>query len=226
MEWLKIVAPLIGVAIGWALSEYGKVWADQKQDKKKIKKLIFFLMELRFQIVKSLVDENEIFKYLQSARETMQKDFGPEATFDIKQLGSMLKTQIKDFSEKEFEVEYLEKNIDQAVLELSEVYPIFAYELNGQYKIKDRLNRLDKYLEDVEEWVRQMPFDFKDWVQPKITKDLIIDIDLNLRKLAKKIDRTTVKNVNEKIIKQDQTSESSDIKIFLNDFFLEIQKNI
>jgi hypothetical protein len=213
MEWLKIIAPLIGVAIGWALSEYGKIWADQKQDKKKIKKLIFFLLELRFQIVKSLVDENEIFKYLKTAR-------------DIKQLGSMLKSQIKSFSEKEFEVEYLEKNIDQAVLELSEVYPVFAYELNGQYKIKDRLNRLDKYLGDVEELVRQMPFDFKDWIQPKITKDLINDIDLNLRKLAKRIDRKTVNDVNDKIIKQDETSESSDLKDFLNDFFSKIKQAI
>ena len=62
-----------------------------------------------------------------------------------------------------------------------------------------------------------MPFDLKDWIQPKVTKELISDIDLNLRKLAKRIDGKTVHDVNEKIKKQDQTSESSELKDFLND---------
>ena len=38
MEWIKTILPLIGVGFGWFLSERGKIFADKRHDKRKLKK--------------------------------------------------------------------------------------------------------------------------------------------------------------------------------------------
>lgn len=54
MEWIKTILPLIGVALGWLRSERGKIFADKRQDKRKLKKLLFFLLELRYHFAREL----------------------------------------------------------------------------------------------------------------------------------------------------------------------------
>jgi len=46
MEWIKTILPLIGVALGWLLSEGGKIFADKRQDKRKLKKTFILLIRI------------------------------------------------------------------------------------------------------------------------------------------------------------------------------------
>ena len=224
MEWFKIIAPFIGVFIGWGLSEYGKVWADRKKDKRKLKRLLYFLLELRFQVRRELSIEKEISDYLKLAQEKLSEEFRKQVEIEMNQAFPFIKDSIKRHLGDDNQIEFLEANIDEVILELAEVHPIFAYELSGQYKIKDRLSRADKYFNEFDELIKQMPFDFKDWFQPKITQDLMTDLDDNVTRIAAKINRTTKNHVTEKMKKQ-INNDNSDLNDFLDDYINEIKKN-
>lgn len=71
MEWIKTILPLIGVALGWLLSERGKIFADKRQDKRKLKKLLFFLLELRNHFARELSNELDLDKYINILKSKM-----------------------------------------------------------------------------------------------------------------------------------------------------------
>jgi hypothetical protein len=226
MEWLKTIAPLMGVAIGWGLSEYGKLWADKRQDKKKLKRLLYYLLELRFQVSKDLNFEKEVSNYLKIAEQRLSKEFGNIIAYERENIILLLKRSIKKEAQDESMLEYLEKDIDQAILELADIYPIFAYELSGQYKIKDRLKNVDRYFNEIDDIVKQAPFDMQNWIQPKLTEDLISDMDFNLKRIAKKIDNKISKQVTDKIKKQDAVSYDIGLLKLLEEYIAKVKESI
>jgi hypothetical protein len=193
MEWIKTILPLIGVALGWILSEGGKIFADKRQDKRKLKKLLFFLLELRFYFSKELSNEIEIDKHLVLLENKIVTKFGdPDFNLESNIWKPFIKELILKSSNQDDKFEYLADNIDKILIELAEVFPILAYELDGQHKIKDRINKVDNVLNDVKSMTDfEMPFDIKQWINPKITIELLVDLDRSIKVIAKKIDMKT-----------------------------------
>lgn len=150
MEWIKTILPLIGVSLGWLLSESGKIFADKRQDKRKLKKLLFFLLELRYHFANELSFELGFDKFLVKLKNKMAEKFEVDkndpdlnSIFDswkptLEQVIFKLKTQNN-------KSEYLTENIDKVIIELAEIFPILSYELSGQHNISERLNKVDNY---------------------------------------------------------------------------------
>ena len=231
MEWIKTILPLIGVGLGWFLSERGKIFADKRQDKRKLKKLLFFLLELRFHFARELSMELDIDKYISVLKNKLADKFGldkNDADLDvgvnawkpfIEQMISKTKTQDNKF-------EYLAENIDKILIELAEIYPILAYELSGQHNIKERLNKANDYFGEVQSTIQEIPFDIKEWINPKLTKDLLKDLDESIEKIASQIDKLTLKASQEKIEKMSFEEEDSEMETFVDEYLEKVIENL
>ncbi len=231
MEWIKTILPLIGVGLGWFLSERGKIFADKRQDKRKLKKLLFFLLELRFHFARELSMELDMDKYISVLKHKLADKFGldkNDADLDvglnnwkpfIEQMISKSQTQNNKF-------EYLAENIDKILIELAEIYPILAYELSGQHNIKERLNKANDYFGEVQSTIQEIPFDIKEWINPKLTKDLLKDLDESIEKIASQIDKQTLKASREKIKIMTFEEDDSEMETFVDEYFEKVIENL
>jgi len=231
MEWIKTILPLIGVGLGWFLSERGKIFADKRQDKRKLKKLLFFLLELRFHFARELSMELDIDKYIGVLKNKLADKFGldrNDTDLDvgvnawkpfIEQMISKTKTQDNKF-------EYLAENIDKILIELAEIYPILAYELSGQHNIKERLIKANDYFGEVQSTIQEIPFDIKEWINPKLTKDLLKDLDESIERIANQIDKQTLKAAQEKIEKMTFEEYDSEMETFVDEYLEKVVENL
>jgi hypothetical protein len=231
MEWIKAILPLIGVAIGWLLSESGKILNDKRQDKRKLKKLLFFLLELRYHFARELSTELDLDKYFNILKIKMADKFGidkndPELNLGLNTFKPFLEQLISKNNVQDDKFEYLEENIDKILIELAEIFPILAYELNGQHNIKERLNKVNNYFSELQSLTDELPFDLKQWVNPKLTKDLLDDLDESIKRIAIQIDKQTLKESNEKIEKMVFEDDDEDMNKLIDEYLEKIIENI
>ncbi len=225
IEWIKIIVALIGVTLGWLLSESSKIFADRRQNKRKLKKLLFFLLELRFHFAKELSLENDLNRYIDVLKAKMTEKFGSNENdannidIELNILKPLVLQTISKTKNQDEKFEYLAENIDNVIIELAEIFPILAYKLSGKHNIKERLNKVDEYLNEVESLTEEFPFDIKEWINPKFTKELLEELDKSIKKIAKKTDTKTIKS-SKKII-QNMTFENDDKEIenFIDEYF-------
>jgi hypothetical protein len=206
MDWIEKLFPVITLLLGWGLSQFGKLWADKKNDKKKLKKLLFNLLELRWLLKREFDFNKDITHYIERLKSKLTDIFGEEATQGIEEatqgieLAKPILTEIiKDKMVDTNRIKEIESNIDFTIIELAEIYPVFAYELSGQFKIKERLASVEHYFNQVAELLNDMPSELTDWVQPKLSDDLLKEIDGYVIEIAEKINRKTKSKVAEKL---------------------------
>jgi hypothetical protein len=229
MEWIKTILPLLGVVLGWVLSEKGKLFADKRQDTRKLKKLLFFLLELRFHFYKELNMELVLDKYTVILSNKIADKLGldrddPEFKKGIASWRPALIELISKNKTPDDKYIYLSENIDKILIELAEIYPILAYELNGQHNIKDRLNNASKYFSDLQSTVEQAPFDIQQWMNPKLTQDLLNDLDESIRRIAIQVDKLALKLSNEKISGMVFENNQEEIDILIDEYMEKVQE--
>ncbi|MBI3233595.1 MAG: hypothetical protein HYZ42_06070 [Bacteroidetes bacterium] len=122
-------------------------------------------------------------------------------------------------------VDYLTDNIDKILIDLAEVFPILAYELSGQHNIKERLNRAQTYFKEIEPFADEMPFNIKEWINPKLTKDLLNDLDQSINDTAKRIDKKTLADSLHKIAKM-TFDDDDDMDKFIDEYYNKIVESV
>lgn len=223
MEWIKTILPLIGVVLGWLLSERGKIFADKRQDKRKLKKLLFFLLELRYHFAHELSNELDLDKYINILKSKLALKLGidkndPDLNLGITVWKPLLEQLISKTKTQEDKFEYLAENIDKILIELAEIFPILAYELSGRHNIKERLKNADDYFNEIQTLTDEIPFDIKQWVNPKLTKDLLEDLDESIEKIAKQIDSKTLIDSKYKITKMTFEDDDKEMNNFIDEY--------
>ena len=231
MEWIKTILPLLGVALGWILAESGKIFADKRQDNRKLKKLLFFLLELRFHFSKELSNELELDKYLNILKDKVSIKFGiskddPDFDLESKIWLPVVKELIAKNLVQDDKYEYLSENIDKMLIELAEVFPILAYELNGQHNIKERISKVDNYINDVKSLTVDMPIDIKQFINPKMTIELLKNLDYSIKKISKKIDEETWKSAKEKIKTMKLDDDAKEFDILIDEYLDKVIEHI
>ena len=214
MEWIKIIAPLLGVILGFGLSERAKIWSDKRQDKRKLKRLLFYLLELRFLFIKEFNAQKEIKEFYERAEEKLKSEFGENTKSEIEIAKPIVERIIKNNLGGNNKINLLEENIDSVIDDLAEVFPILAYELSGKHNIKERINIIDNYISDATDHFGDMPLDLKEWLKPKITDNLISDLDETIKKISEKIDKDLWQHSTNKIANMDK-NEDGDMENFL-----------
>ena len=231
MEWIKSLLPLLGVFLGWGLAESGKIFTDKRQDKRKLKKLLFYLLELRFHFSKELSIEIDIQDFMDQFKLKFINKFGisdhvEESNLEFDLANPLIKELISKSKGKDNKIDFLTSNIDDILNDLSEILPILAYELSGQHNIKERLSKLDNYLDEIVENSTKMPFDIKDWIQPKLTTDLLKEIDESIEKIAQRIDKKTKREALKKIAKMDYKGDNDELDKIVDEYLTKIQESI
>lgn len=231
MEWIKTILPLIGVIIGWLLSESGKIFADKRQDKRRLQKLLFFLLELRYHFSKELSIEIDLDYYISTLKHKMVNKLGleigiPELSIGLDTWKPIIEQTIRRTNSKENSIDFLIENIDKILIELAEVFPILAYELSGRHNIKDRLKRLDNYFDEINSLTNELPFDIKKWINPKLTKELLDDIDKSIAYVASKIGNKTYKMSIEKIEDMSVESNNTEIELLIDEYLDKVKISI
>lgn len=231
MEWLKIILPLIGVLIGWFLNEQGKLFAYKRQDKRKIKKLLFFLLELRFQFHREATLEDDLKKYIELVKNKLiEKTENKIGENDLNEIMAIVKPILNDLVLKaildENKYDFFVKNIDEIIIELSEIAPILAYELNGQHNIKEKLKLTTNYFEQINEKSAEL-IDIKDdLINPKLIKELLRNLDESIADIARKIDKKTLKNALKKIQNMNSEEHEREIEKLIDEMLEKLQNEM
>lgn len=191
--------PILGVAIGWGLSEFSKSILDRKNDKRKFKKLLFNLLELRWLLKREVNLIQDISVYLEKLKSKLEIEFGKESNGELDFFKPIITEILKEKIVDPVKIKLMESNLDITILELSEIYPVFAYELSDRYKIKEKLEKADKYFEEVSSYIENFPIDIKEWIQPKLSEELIDELDKYILAIARKIGWRTKKNIKNKL---------------------------
>jgi len=227
MTWIDKILPILGVALGWLLSQYGKYSSDKKNDKRKLKRLLYNLLELRWFLNIDLNIEKDINKFLAHTKERFSSEFsGNEDEIEnglnkIKPiLMEQLKTKLIDFNR----IKEIELNINNTLVELSEIYPVFAYQLDGQYKIRERVDKTNNYIKQFEKYFTKMDFELQKKMQPKLADNFLSTLDYSIVKISKKIGRKTKKDVLE-ILKERNPEEDDNLQSFLDEYFKQKKNN-
>ncbi len=231
MEWIKTILPLFGVALGWLLSERGKIFADKRQDKRKLKKLLFYLLELRYHFAKELSLELDLDKYFGILKNKVAEKFSfdkddPDFDIGLNVWKPILEQMISKTKNQDDRFERLSENIDKILIDLAEIFPILAYELSGRHNIKERLSRADAYFSEIQSLADEIPFDIKQWINPKLTKDLLDDLDESIRKIAIQIDNQTLHSSIETINKMTFDDDYYEMEQLIDEYLDKVIENI
>lgn len=211
------ILPIIALFLGWALSEFGKFSTQRKNNIKKFKRLLFNLLELRWLLKREYDLNEEITTCVERLKLKLTQTFGAEATegADIIQplITEILKDKLVDLNR----IKEIESNLDFTISELAEIHPVFAYELSGRYKIKERLDNAEQYFNEVSQYIEDMPKELTDWIQPKLTFELIVELEDNIIEIAKKISRRTKNDVSGKL-EVNNNNETEEMDEFIDEY--------
>jgi hypothetical protein len=205
MEEIKVFLPLIGVVIGFLLSEGGKIFSSKRQDKRKLKKLLYYMLELRYHFAWEIFFEAEIDKYWIVLKYKIAQRSGvaqndPEFTEVITSYKPTFVGLISKMNKHDDKINSLSQNIDEVVTELAEIFPVMAYEISGEYNIKQRLEMAQEYLNELQRVTdERLDFHFEDYFNSKVTSKLVANLDDYIHQISKMIDRKTARSSKDKI---------------------------
>lgn len=222
MNWIDKLFPVVTLIIGWGISEYGKYSLERKNNGKKFKKLLFNLLELRWLLKKETDLNKDITTYIERLKEKLLKEFGAEAIEGIDMVKPIIIELLKNNIVEPNKIKNIEENIDLTINELSEIYPVFAYELSDKYKIKERLEAADKYFKEASELLENMPDELTNWVQPQLSQDLFLELDENIISIANNINRKTKKAI-EKKLSYSNNNNFEEVDDFINQYIEKIK---
>lgn len=225
MTWIDKILPILTLILGFSLSEFGKYFTDRKNDRKKFKNLLFNLLELRWLLRQEITLNSKISQYVERTKVILIKEFGPESVEGEEHFKSIIVKILKDSIVQQGKIAEIENNIDATIIELSEIYPIFAYELSGRYKIKENIENAEQYFQTIANQLEEFPTEIKDWIKPKISNELIADLDEYIKLIAKRIGRKTSKDAIEKL-KPEDGNDISELNKFIDEYITEIKKII
>ena len=224
MNWIDKLLPVITLILGWGISEFGKFSTERKNNTKKFKKLLFNLLELRWLLKREMDLNNDITLYIKRFKEKITTEFGEDAFGDVEL--NMIKPMITEILKSKIvqpdKIKEIETNIDATINELAEIYPVFAYELNGRYKIKERLESADSYFNEVSGFIEELPKELTDWVQPKLSNELFEELDKYILGIANKINRKTKRDIEEKLSNKN-SEDTEEMDEFIDEYIEKIK---
>lgn len=222
MEWINSLVALIGVVLGWLFSQYSEYFKDKKADKRKLRKLLFYLLELRYLLYKELNFEIALQNTIIILKKKTEELIGEISSDEFleKSVIDMLKQNLNASEE----IVLIENNIDNIIRDLSEIDPVFAYELSGRYKIKERILKYGNYIKSYDHYFENAPSEIKDFVQqPFSNSELLQELDIFLIKIGKRISKKTGKDVEDKLAMQYEMFSNSTIEEFVEEFLNQLK---
>ena len=195
---LKYSFPLLGVFVGWLLTQLGERFKVVREDKRRIKKTIYYLLEVRHHLGFFAGDEQGI-SYVAVLRNKFSAFFPKDLTDEIvAALSLFLKNVLKENPLiTEDDLRNLSINYARSIESLSEIDPILAFRLHGRQNIQLVLKNLAERMKVSVAQLTNNPNDVNEVdnaiekIGPNVINELLDDLDEIILSLAKKIDRKT-----------------------------------
>jgi len=223
MEWINVILPIFTLIIGFVLAQFGELFKERKEKKKKFKKLLFNLLRLHFVLKKEYESEKFFKSYTDEVLLNLPDDLREQATNDLINSSPKILNAIKKSNLSIEKVTYLEQNINVIIEELAEIFPIFAFELIEEYRIKERLQQIEIYLNSMIEATNELPpAEINDWITLQVKRTAIDRLGFYIKSASVSINKKTKKAVN-KILDDNSTEIIIDEKI-LNEFIKEFNE--
>ena len=201
---MEIIVSLIGVIVGWTLTQLTNFFNVFRNDKRTFKETLYYLLELYFQIVAAKNIEFVSETYMDAIKDSEEIFLNKD---DEIKLSIALKSLIREFYFPIIEKELFESKdkYDSILNKLSSVSPIMAYRLKGKDKIIKYLNEWNSFTnktfsEAKSTNIEELKFlNIKPEIESHLLNEAIIEIKELIIETAKKIGRKTlneVKNTN------------------------------
>ncbi|MCL6273384.1 hypothetical protein M3P19_05145 [Muricauda sp. 2012CJ35-5] len=218
MNWINTLIPVVTLIIGWALSEFGKLSSERKNDRKNLKKLLFNLLEIRWLLKRDFEFKEELTTYIEKFEIKVEQKFGQDAAQGAHLIEPIITQILKEKLIRPNRIEEIENRIGSIVDNLSEIYPIFAYELTDVYRIRERIEGIECYFEEISERIEYVTPEMKEWAKPRISNELIKRLEEYILDISGKINRKTQKGI-ERILKESNDRvDDEEIDLFIDEY--------
>lgn len=223
MKWITVVLPIFTLLIGFVLAQFGDLFKERKEKKRKFKKLLFNLLSLHNIIKKDFNSLTFVEEYVPEVISKLRPEDRECAIRDLDILMPKLKLAFKNSFVEAEKVERLEKSIDSIIEDISEIYPIFAYELSEEYKIKDKLKSFEAYIESMRNQTNEeIPIELKNWLNSQITESIIEKMEYYIQSSAVSINKDTLRGV--KVLLEKPIMNMEGKEKFMDDYLKEFYK--
>lgn len=139
------ILPLIGVLLGWGLTQLTNYLNIYLSDKRTLKETLYFLLEVQHQISSAKSIEESADSYLRTLNSAIPDFFSSQEEYN--QALAVIRKMMTEFHNPRIEAELqeLNENYDKCLMKLATVDPISAYRLKGKNKILSYLNMWDSF---------------------------------------------------------------------------------
>ncbi|WP_276371815.1 hypothetical protein [Chryseolinea sp. H1M3-3] len=219
--------PLFGVFIGWLLTQWGERNKVNREDRRKIKRTIFYLLEVRHGLGFLFTHDAEIAAFIAIFKKKFSRLSDQYDNFNI---GELLNKYIKQVAShnplfNDSDLKNLNSKLNECIDTLAEIDPTLAFRLHGKQNIREALKsiyvqshpivgELTNNVSDVEEFKNAF-----NKIEPNLVNETISDIDYIILELTQKIDRKTAKKIKARLEIFKSPPDLADMESFLNKMF-------
>ncbi|OOQ58287.1 hypothetical protein [Mucilaginibacter pedocola] len=198
MAYLPIITAVISGLLVWVLGRWNTNREERKQEKKRLNRLLYNMLELKHWVDKEISAEPFVTKAMEQMCVTI-KAIEPERTdAELSEMFTVIAAGIKRAIFKQPQLPRLEQNISEIVRDYSEIDPFFAYDLTGKYQLTENLELMKDYLNGVIPEDMELPDAtafMNQLMRPTFLGELQKDLIIHLPQIAGMIGPETLETV-------------------------------
>jgi hypothetical protein len=229
MIYLPIITAIISGLLVWALGRWNANKDEHKQEKKRLNRLLYNMLELKHWVDKEISAEPFIARYMGKMTAAI-KTLDPEKTeAEIVEMAGLISAGIKRVIFKQPQLPRLEQNIAEIVRDYSEINPFFAFDLTGKYQLTENLELMKEYLVGVVPEDIDMPEAtafMNQLLRPTMLADLQRDLITHLPQIAKMINDHTLKMINENHLSQKAEIDEGELENYCQEMIPRLMASV
>lgn len=208
------ILTLVGVALGWGLSELTRFWTNAEQKKQTLNTALSILLDIYFHLKRIQEMHRQTHEFLDWYTSSIKgRTLSDDEVIEVKNLltKSLVPTMLGVVSD---DMNTISSKYEEAVEKLSCYYPVAAYRLRGQANIENILLDLSKYSSIMEEQLSLQITNYLDMIAPNqeqlypvLFENHLIVLRKELLKLANETNRKHHKEVLEAIENIDKPND-------------------
>lgn len=160
------ILTLVGVALGWGLSELTRLWTNAEQKKQTLNTALSILLDIYFHLKRIQEMHRQTHEFLDWYTSSIKgRTLSDDEVIEVKNLltKSLVPTMLGVVSD---DMNTISAKYEEAVEKLSCYYPVAAYRLRGQANIENILLDLSKYSSIMEEQLSLQITNYLDMIAP------------------------------------------------------------
>lgn len=165
-EIITEILTLVGVALGWGLSELTRFWTNTEQKKQTLNTALSILLDIYFHLKRIQEMHRQTHEFLDWYTSAIKgRKLRDDEVIEVKKLltKSLIPTMLGIVSD---DMNTISSKYEESVEKLSCYYPVAAYRLRGQANIEHILLDLNKYSAKIEENLSLQITNYLDMLAP------------------------------------------------------------